>query len=396
MLCKLIEDFFFFFYIISRVSRLQCIVSGNVLWLSLSLPCPKYSRWQLSDPWLPSRVRSHHCFQPPGSHTLGLNTLPDIDTLYNTILLYITRKCQTSQHCFTLHYQTVQHFTTLFYSKLPDSATLNNTILLYITKQQKTFQHYLTIHYQKVPNFTTLFYSTLQIVQHFTTLFYSKLPGSATLNKNISLYTTRQCHTLQNCFNLHYQTVPHFTSILPNCDTLYNTNYSTLQDIATIYSTALLYTTRKWHTFQHCFTLHYQKVPHFTTQFYSKLPNSETLYKPIYSKLQDSASFYNTVLLYSTLPDSGTLSSTLLLFTTRKCNNLNRRFTLYYYTVPHFITPFYSTLPNRDTIYNNIYSTLQDSATFYTTKQWHTLQHYYFTLQESATFYITVLLCTTR
>ena len=169
---------------------------------------------------------------------------------------------------------------------------------------------------------------------HLTKLFHSTLPDSATLYKTVLIYTTRQCHILHDRLNLHYQTVTHFTTLitlhyktLPHFTALL---YSTLPESDTLVNAVLLYTTTQGHSLQHCFTLHYQTVPHFTTQFYSKLSNSDTLYKTIYSKLQDSASFYNTVLLYSTLPDSATLSSTFLLFTTRKCNNLKRRFTLYY------------------------------------------------------------------
>ena len=197
--------------------------------------------------------------------TLFHSTLPDSAKLYNTVLLFTTRQCQTLQHHYTLHYQTV----------IPDMQNVGILgsrilffVLLYTTKQYHTLQHCFTLLWQIVP--------------HFKPLVYSTLPDSGTLYNTVLLYTSRQC----------------------------NTTYSTLPDSDTLYNTVLLYTTKHYHTLQHCFTLHYQTVPYFTTLFYSTLPNSYTLYNTVllytsrqcnttYFTLPDSAKPYNTVLIYT-------------------------------------------------------------------------------------------------
>ena len=191
----------------------------------------------------------------PHFTTRFCSTLLESATLFNTVSLYTTRQCQALQHCFTVHYQTVPNFTTPLYFTLPNSDSRHAKcwdpgiqdpffVLLYTTKQYHTLQHCFTLNWQIVP--------------HFKPLVYSTLPDSGTLYNTVLLYTSRQC----------------------------NTTYSTLPDSATLYNTVLLYIARQYHTLKQCFTLHYQTLPHFTTLFYSTLPNSTIL--------------YNAVLLYTT------------------------------------------------------------------------------------------------
>ena len=134
--------------------------------------------------------------------------------------------------------------------------------------------------------------------------------------------------------------------------------YFTLEDSATFQTLFILHCKTVSH-FTTLFTLHYQNVPHFSILFtlhFQTVPHFTTLF-------------------YSTLPDRATLYNIVLLYTKRNCHMLQ------YY--------FFSTLPDS--------ATLNSTVLLYITRQCHTLQHlFYCTLKDSATLYNNGLFFTTR